>query len=123
MLEIDRTATGLANVHNSEDYIPTFDFDIESHPAIFRFERCFLDLRQILCRASEHPKQKSRSASPQTPAETLPPETHSTPLQKLHGNDMVDSPASTFFNRSAKAEHYTHIFVNNHSSLLKKTSK
>ena len=114
ILEIDRIATGLASVNNSEEITPTFKFNVESHPSIFRFERCFLDLRQILRRASEHPKQKARSASPQTPTETLPPpETHTTPPQQLQGNDVFNSPASTLSNRSAKAEHYTHTFANN----------
>ena len=115
--EIERLATGLASVNNSEEITPTFKFDVENHPSIFRFEGCFLDLRQILRRApehTEHPKQTLRSTSPQTPPETLsPPGTHTTPPQQLQGNDEFGSPASTLSNLSAKAEHYTHTFANN----------
>ena len=114
MLEIDRLATGLGSVNNSEEITPTFNFDVDSHQSLIRFEGCFLDLRQILRRASEHPKQKSRSSSPHTPTDTLfHPEPQTTPPQQLQGSSKFDSPASTLSNRSAKAEHYTHAFANN----------
>ena len=112
--EIDRIATGLESVNNSEQITPTYKFDVDSHPSIFRFEGSFLDLHQVLRRTPEPGKQKSLSTSPKTPTETLiPPETQTTPPQPLQRNDKFDSPASTLSNRSAKAEHYTHTFANN----------
>jgi len=114
MSEIERLATGLERVNHSEEITPTFNFDVDCHPSISRFEGCFLDLRQILSRAPELPKQKPRSASPQTPTETpSPPEAHTPPPQQLQGNDIFESPASTLSNLSAKAEHYTQTLANN----------
>ena len=52
MLEIDRLATGLGSVNKSEEITPTFNFDVDSHQSLIRFEGCFLDLRQILRRTA-----------------------------------------------------------------------
>jgi len=112
--EIDKIAAGLESVNNSEEITPLFEFNVDSHPYIFRFEGCFLDLNQILRQRSQSVIQNSRPTSPQTPTKAVHPlETQTTPPQKLLGDQSFQSPASTLSNRSAKAEHYTDTFANN----------
>jgi hypothetical protein len=91
-----------------------FEFNVDSHPHIFRFERSFLDLNQILRQRSQALTRNSRPASPHTPIESAPPlEIQMTPPPRHLGNQSFDSPESTISNRSAKAEHYTDTFANN----------
>ena len=111
--EIDKITAALESVNNSEEITPLFEFNVNSHQSIFRYEWCFLDLNQILRQRSQSLARNSPPTSPQTPAEAVsPPETETTPPQKL-GDPSFQSPTSTISNRSAKADHYTDTFANN----------
>jgi hypothetical protein len=108
ILEIEKIAAELETVNNSNEITPEFKFNAEDHPTLVRFERCFIDLRQILRRD----EQKSPWMEPSIPKQMFSPT--DTPINSPErGDQHGSSPASTISHRSAKAEHHTQTFANN----------
>ena len=107
-------------MNNSEEITSEFDFDVDEHRILFRFESFFNSLRNVL-------HHEPVPGVPSTPTRIFPH--RDTPVHSPErGAQQQGSPASTISNRSAKLEHHTDAFANHtvsaaHNSLKKRLTR